>query len=276
MNPFTYLPIHQALKQVIQSIVIVDIDLLAYNLDTEYCYPWTATTSIFFTLSNDPLYLKQNNQYYSLPLCYVVGPRLVNDVINFGNKRRTLGITFKAGGFQRLMGVPVNLLTKENVDLHQIFGRETQEVEERLKEADSNIEILIIIESFLLKRLYLMGKFSLFDLSIEQCVEANGNTQISKLASVAGLSIRQFERKCKERLGLSPKLFSRLTRFGNAYRLKELNPNLNWTYIAYDSGYYDQMHLIHDFKMFSGYSPSMINKIESYNIKVMSFLQGKY
>ncbi|MBK1898240.1 helix-turn-helix domain-containing protein [Chryseobacterium paridis] len=275
MNPFTFLPIHKALRTVVQSIVIIDVNLFESDLKTEYCYPWTATTSIFFTLNDNPLLLKQNDHYLSFPFCYVVGPRLINDVINFGNKRRTVGVTFKAGGFQRLTGIPVNLLTKENIDMHQIFGKETKEVEDKLKEAKSNSEILEIIENFLLKRTWFMKEFSLFDWSIERCVQDKGNIQVNRLASISGLSTRQFERRCKESLGISPKLFSKLTRFGYAYGLKEHKPELSWINIAYESGYYDQMHLIHDFKLFSGYNPSVINQIKLYDTKVMSILQGE-
>lgn len=275
MNPLTFLPIHDALKQIVQSIVIADLDFSASGLQTEYCYPWTAKASIFFTLSNEPLLLKQDNHYCSLPLAYIVGPRLTNDIINFGNKRRTLGIIFKAGGFFRLFGIPVNLLTKHNVDLHQIFGKETEEVEEKLKEVKENSEVLQIIEKFLFKRLYSIRNFSLFEMSIEECIRSKGSIQVEKLASTAALSIRQFERRCKESLGISPKLFSRLTRFSNAYILKEHNPELNWVTIANESGYYDQMHLIHDFKLFSGYSPTIINKIKAQSLKIMSALEGE-
>jgi transcriptional regulator GlxA family with amidase domain len=74
------------------------------------------------------------------------------------------------------------------------------------------------------------------------------------------LSIRQFERQFKQRIGLSPKFYSRLIRFSNAWILKENNPNLTWTTIAHQSGYYDQMHLIKDFKEFAAVNPKQIEQ----------------
>ncbi|MCT2563650.1 helix-turn-helix domain-containing protein [Chryseobacterium herbae] len=275
MEPIISLPIHRALKPIVQSIVVADINFTKLSLNAEYRYPWMNRTSIFFTLDDEPLLLKRNEEYIRVPLCYVVGPRLVNDTVNFGKRRRTVGITFKAGGFQRLMGIPVDILTKENIDLHQIFGKETEEIQEKLKEAKGNNEILRIIENFLLKRIYSIRDFSLFDLSIEQCVKSRGNMSIEKLASTAALSTRQFERRCKESLGISPKLFSRLTRFSNAYTLKERCSGLSWITIAHESGYYDQMHLIRDFKLFSGYSPGGINEIELHNLKIISILESE-
>jgi AraC-like DNA-binding protein len=33
-----------------------------------------------------------------------------------------------------------------------------------------------------------------------------------------------------------------------------------WTDIAHDLGYYDQMHMVHDFRIFAGESPTGWNK----------------
>ena len=93
-----------------------------------------------------------------------------------------------------------------------------------------------------------------------ELLHKNGNVPIEKIASLACLSLRQFERVCKERVGFSPKLFSRLIRFSSAYRMRENFPLLSWTSIAYDCGYFDQMHLIRDFKEFTGVAPGVIQK----------------
>jgi transcriptional regulator GlxA family with amidase domain len=72
--------------------------------------------------------------------------------------------------------------------------------------------------------------------------------------------MRQFERVSKERIGVPPKLFARLVRFSKAYRLRERLPLLSWTSIAFECGYFDQMHLIRDFKEFAGVAPGVIEK----------------
>jgi AraC-like DNA-binding protein len=62
---------------------------------------------------------------------------------------------------------------------------------------------------------------------------------IEKIASLSCLSIKQFERKCKERIGMNPKLYGRILKFSKAYRLHEGFPHLSWTKIAYEAGYFD-------------------------------------
>lgn len=57
--------------------------------------------------------------------------------------------------------------------------------------------------------------------------------------------------------------------------IKELQPELNWTNIAYDCGYYDQMHLVRDFKMFSGATPSKVETTLNTSLNAMNALQSK-
>jgi AraC-like DNA-binding protein len=56
------------------------------------------------------------------------------------------------------------------------------------------------------------------------------------------------------------KLFSRVVRFSNAYRLRENHAGISWTSIAHKAGYFDQAHLIRDFKEFAAVAPGVIEK----------------
>jgi AraC-like DNA-binding protein len=55
-------------------------------------------------------------------------------------------------------------------------------------------------------------------------------------------------------------MFARLTRFSKAYRLHEIFPEWNWTRIAHECGYFDQMHFIRDFREFAGVTPGIMEK----------------
>jgi AraC-like DNA-binding protein len=89
---------------------------------------------------------------------------------------------------------------------------------------------------------------------ISSVIRSNGLAKIPELAAQSFLSTRQFERKFLAFSGFSPKLFSRIIRFHSA--LNEYgNKDKSLTEIAYECGYYDQSHFIHDFKAFSGEHP---------------------
>lgn len=89
---------------------------------------------------------------------------------------------------------------------------------------------------------------------INDIIQSKGVTDIKTLADRHFLSLRQFERKFKHFSGFSPKLFSRIIRFQSAIKRYD-NKKMPLTEIAYDCGYYDQSHFMHDFKEFSGYHP---------------------
>ena len=68
--------------------------------------------------------------------------------------------------------------------------------------------------------------------------------------------MRQFERRFCELVGVTPKRYARIVRFDAALRAKMAVPKRAWTDIAHEIGYYDQMHMVHDFRRFSGESPT--------------------
>ena len=86
----------------------------------------------------------------------------------------------------------------------------------------------------------------------------NGLATVAALASAADLSVRQFERRFRQEIGMSPKFYARVVRFEAALRVKAVQPNMLWTDIAHTLGYFDQMHMVHDFNRLSGESPSLI------------------
>jgi AraC-like DNA-binding protein len=83
--------------------------------------------------------------------------------------------------------------------------------------------------------------------------ETNGNANLGQLAASAYLSAKQFERKFKEAMGYYPKLYSRIIRFESVRDNYDSRRSL--TDAAYEHGFYDQAHLIRDFKTFSGFTP---------------------
>ncbi len=81
---------------------------------------------------------------------------------------------------------------------------------------------------------------------------------VDQYARKANMSVRNFSRKFNEQTGVSPRFYSRLLRFNNAINTRLKNPQSNWTAIAHECGYFDQMHMIKDFKDFANANPSSL------------------
>lgn len=116
----------------------------------------------------------------------------------------------------------------------------------------------IIVETFLLKHSNTLKQALPIDQVLSLLIKERGLIKIDQLASHSCLSTRQFERVFQQRIGLPPKHFSRIVRFAQAWIMKEQHPGISWIKIAYECGYFDQMHLIRDFHEFAGVNPSAI------------------
>jgi AraC-like DNA-binding protein len=70
-----------------------------------------------------------------------------------------------------------------------------------------------------------------------------------------GVSERHLRRVFRETVGMSPKAFTRLARFQRALGAARKDARLSWASIAAAAGYYDQAHLIAEFRAIAGVTP---------------------
>jgi AraC-like DNA-binding protein len=81
-------------------------------------------------------------------------------------------------------------------------------------------------------------------------------TTIAELARSVGITPRTLQRRFQAEVGLDPTLLRRILRFRAAFRLLERLPPGRWSRVASRAGYFDQAHLIRDFRRFAGTAPS--------------------
>lgn len=198
-----------------------------------------------------------NDHIQKLPASVIIGPQVSRVNIAMGAHHIIVSVAFMPGGMHRLLKVPMHELYDRPFDATLLLGSEMAEVNEQLSEAQTAFEMKNVVERYFIRKL---DHATLLPWEYAMKAQLQGHLSIENAASLACLSLRQYERRTKEIMGYSPKLFSRLVRFSKAYRLKESQPRLSWTNIAYACGYYDQMHLIKDFKEFAGTLPGMLAK----------------
>jgi AraC-like DNA-binding protein len=166
-------------------------------------------------------------------------------------------ILFQPGGLSGLFPVPPDELLNQHFDGRAVLGRPAEELRCRLGEAQSFAERIRVADTFLLARAS-HGPQSGVVAAAGKLHQHRGCLPISGLAELAGLSLRQFERRFLSEVGMSPKLYARVARFEAALAIKMRAPGLRWTDVAQDLGYHDQMHMVHDFRQLSGATPSDI------------------
>ena len=165
-------------------------------------------------------------------------------------------IMFRPEGFHRLFSPPMDRMTDEDYDARSVLGPFISHVEDRLSECNSFSERVCLVEHALVNRVLQAPALDGVYFAANRILETGGQASIPALAHQSGLSLRQFERRFRKQIGMRPKLFTRIARFESALERKARLPTASWTDIALDFGYYDQMHMVHDFAEFTGKAPS--------------------
>ena len=82
----------------------------------------------------------------------------------------------------------------------------------------------------------------------------HGRVRIARIAEQLGWSRKRLVAGFREHVGLPPKAVARVLRFARAVDLAERGEPV-WGRIAREAGYYDQAHLINEFRAISGCTP---------------------
>lgn len=167
------------------------------------------------------------------------------------------GVYFHAYALPFLFNIPANEFTNQNIEISDLLGQEGKELEDMIFLCNTLAERVNTVTEFLKKKLSnntTTGSANIVS-AINSIVSGKGMIQVSELAGKHCLSQRQFERKFKQMAGFSPKMFSRIVRFEECISTAVLNKE-SLTETTYALGYYDQPHMIKDFREFSGQNPS--------------------
>lgn len=173
-------------------------------------------------------------------------------------------VVFSPSGLYRLTGIPSEQLNNCYLDAETIFEKDIKEINDKLNDANNFKEMVAVVESFLLKKINRGVKdFHRLDQVSNLILKTDKILNVEWLAKESCLSLRQYERKFIERMGVSPRYFSKVVRFENAFRMKNTDPNLDWLSIAIKCGYYDYQHLAKDYKAFTNQTPNGFHLLDS-------------
>ena len=180
----------------------------------------------------------------------VVGAMTVERRFDLVEHACTLGIRFRPAMAVSFLRVPASELTDRTVPLDTFWGRAARELESRLAEATSSEQRGRTLSSAV--RAPAQAPNSV-QRALEHVATSHGDIDLDWVARQAGMSERQFRRRCLDESGLAPKQLCRVLRFRRACALSRRG--LPWGLVAAEAGYFDQAHLIRDFREFTGDTP---------------------
>jgi AraC-like DNA-binding protein len=170
---------------------------------------------------------------------------------------RSVGVHFKPWGPAPFLPMPAAELCDRPVTLEDVWGRPTvAALRDRLATASGPHEMLTLLEDQLMRFVCETAGLGLVRHTSSVIAAATGAVAIADLSVAAGVSSTHLARRFKDVIGVTPKRFARTYRF--TATLLAVNPAepVDWGDLAYGAGYFDQAHFDHEFRAFTGLTPT--------------------
>ncbi|NEU26755.1 AraC family transcriptional regulator [Paenibacillus polymyxa] len=174
-----------------------------------------------------------------------------------GSGTRIFAVRFFPGGSHYFHGMPTHLFTGGNYRLEEIWPGNVEIIGERILGARDFNERVRIMDQYL-NQLLLSRRTSDCDLMknlLHRIFMSGGSVGVKELAEREAISERQLNRKFGQWIGISPKKFSEVVRFQSVLHSIQSDGSVDWTGLALKHSFFDQAHLIRDFRRFYGASP---------------------
>lgn len=170
---------------------------------------------------------------------------------------RKFGVRFFPGGSHALFGVPLQELVNVHVDAESIWPVMAREIGSRLFEAPSFSRKVQIMERFLQSEIQARHTKNedLLHNALNHIFSCEGRIRVQELAAREAVSSRQLNRVFERWIGTSPKRFCEIARFQALLNDMKRKQKVEGANLALRHGYFDQAHMIRDFKRFYGESP---------------------
>jgi AraC-like DNA-binding protein len=162
-------------------------------------------------------------------------------------------------GARMLLGVPMHEVANSAVGLDEVLGRWAGAAVARIAEAPTWPARFAIVDEILTGRILAAEPV---DPRIRRAwahlLGSGGRLPIASLAEEVGWSNRHLLARFKEQIGLPPKAIGRILRFQRAFGFVQRETAMPWAQVAQVCGYYDQAHMLRDFRAFAGFPPARL------------------
>ncbi|HET6681539.1 MAG TPA: helix-turn-helix domain-containing protein [Gemmatimonadaceae bacterium] len=172
-------------------------------------------------------------------------------------RTRSVGVHFKPWGIAPFLPMPAAELCDRPVTVEQVWGRPAvAELRDRMATTPGPHEMLTLLEEELMRRLREGAGLELVRRTSRIITRTRGAVAIGDLSEAAGVSSTHLAQRFKEFVGVTPKRLARTCRFAaTVFAINPAGP-IDWAELAAGAGYFDQAHFGHDFRAFTGLTPT--------------------
>ncbi|MFZ5890563.1 MAG: DUF6597 domain-containing transcriptional factor [Myxococcota bacterium] len=213
----------------------------------------------------------------------VIGANVEPALIRLRGRVEGLSVTLRAGAARAVLGMPAGEISGQAISIESVWGSAGRELGERLLGAGDDSARVVLLDGWLRERLRrgaALGAKSGLSAGVSASASAlravqlisagEGQRSLREVAESVGVGERRLQQLFHAEVGLSPRAVSRLARLQACLRaLRRVRPLLagvdagagdrdgpRWAELALERGFYDQSHLVNEFRAFSGLTPT--------------------
>jgi AraC-like DNA-binding protein len=175
---------------------------------------------------------------------------------------QVFGIKFRPGGFRPFLTSPVSSLEDRTIPAQRIFGEEVEALRAVLLSSGKESQKVEAANAFFRARL--PGPDETIGLAaqlVERILAEPDIKTVNDLATRSGRGKRSIQRIFNDYVGVSPKWVIRRYRLHEVIEQFDSSGRTDWVQLALELGYFDQAHLINDFRSMVGYSPTQYKRL---------------
>lgn len=184
----------------------------------------------------------------------VIGPRLRAVFKVATGIARVVIVRFKPGWSSALFGVSARELAERYVSLDALWGHGIDSLADDLLAARGASDVIGRLSDAFARRGRDLAEPASAALARRAVRLLEGDmTRVDRVAERLGVTARHLRRAFVDSIGIGPKDFARTVRLRRA--VHRAGTSHDWSRVATDTGYYDQAHLIGEFRELVGLTP---------------------
>ncbi|MFF2495908.1 helix-turn-helix domain-containing protein [Agromyces sp. NPDC058064] len=170
---------------------------------------------------------------------------------------RSVGVHFRPWGLAPFIPMPAAELSDRPATVEQVWGRPAvAQLRDRLIAANAPHGMLMLLEEELVRRLRPVDGLDLVGRMGSAIAETGGAVPIGDLDVASRPSSTYVAKRFKEIVGVTPKRLARSYRFTATVLAIDVAAPIDWADVAARAGYFDQAHFVHEFREFTGLTPT--------------------
>lgn len=187
-----------------------------------------------------------------------IGASTASALVRLRGRIDGLSVTLRPGAAAALLGMPAGEIVDSAVHLDELWGRAGSELLERMAATDDVAVRAALVAAELERRLAHAGAVAppAAAHAARLIAASRGRGSVRDVAATVGISERRLQQLFHAHVGLAPRTWGRLARLRACLRSLHEQPAPRWAEVAIDAGFYDQAHLVNEFRALCGITPT--------------------